>query len=155
MPSEVPPGYLTPNFSLAEMIASDTADECGINNSPNDDEIANLTDLCELLELVRARCGGNPVLVSSGYRCADLNEATGGADNSAHVFGCAADFTIPAFGSPLDICLAIEPYMAEWGVDQLIHEYESWVHIGRAVPPAAPRCQCLTINDYGTTTGFA
>jgi len=45
-----------------------------------------------------------------------LNAAVGGAANSAHLYGCAADFTIPAFGSVLDVCKAIEPHLAEWGV---------------------------------------
>ncbi len=151
--AKLPPGYLTPHFTLAEMVASDTADACGITNTPGADEIANLTDTCELLELVRARCGGHPVIVTSGYRCPDLNDEIGGADDSAHLYGCAADFTIPDFGDPLEVCLAIEPHLSEWGVDQLIYEM-TWVHIGRAIPPGTPRCQCLTINDGATYNGI-
>jgi zinc D-Ala-D-Ala carboxypeptidase len=147
------PVYLTPSFTLAEMIASDTADAEGIDNTPDADEVANLADTCELLELVRARCGNYPLIVTSGYRCPDLNRAVGGADDSAHLYGCAADFVIPDFGTPLDVCRAIEPHLNEWGVDQLIYEMD-WVHIARAIPPGTPRNQCLTIDDRGTQTGI-
>ena len=150
----VPPGNLTPHFSLAEMIASDTAAMNGIDNTPSDEEIASLTDTCELLELVRALCDESAVMVSSGFRCADLNAAVGGATNSAHLYGCAADITVPSFGTPLDVCRAVEPYVTEWGIDQLIYE-QTWVHIGRAIPPSTePRCQCLTINSAGTFNGI-
>lgn len=151
---ELPPGYLTPNFTLQEMVASDTAAMRGIDNTPNDDETDNLTGTCELLENVRALCGDNPLIVTSGFRCGALNQAVGGASNSAHLYGCAADFTVPGFGSVLDTCRAIEPHLVEWGVDQLIYENESWVHIGLASPGSEPRAQCLTINSAGTFNGI-
>ena len=147
------PLYLTSHFTLEEMIDSDTADAQGIENWPDADEVDNLVKICELLEKVRLKCGNNSLIVTSGYRCPELNDAVGGADSSAHLYGCAADFVIPDFGSPLDVCLAIEPHLNEWGVDQLIYEM-TWVHIALAIPPSAPRCQCLTISDGGTTEGF-
>jgi len=151
---ELPPGFLTPNFTLQEMIASDTAAMKGINNTPNDDEIANLTETCDLLEKIRTLCGNKPVVVSSGFRCKALNSAVGGASNSAHLYGCAADFTVSAFGSVYQTCKAIEPHLKEWGVDQLIYENGSWVHIGSAIPPGSPRAQCLTINGGSTLNGI-
>jgi zinc D-Ala-D-Ala carboxypeptidase len=152
-PPRLPPGHLTPHFTLAEMIASDTADAEGIENLPDADEVDELGETALLLEKVRALCGGQPVLISSGFRCPELNAAVGGAANSAHLYGCAADFIIPDFGSPLDVCHAIEPHLNEWGVDQLIYEM-TWVHIGRAIPPTTPRAQCLTINNGGTYNGI-
>src|SRR5262249_38545639 len=79
------PGYLSPHFTLAELTYSDTANARGIDNTPDGDATEQLTDLCnETLEKIRALCGGNPVIVSSGYRCPQLNSAVGGASNSAH-----------------------------------------------------------------------
>ena len=63
------------------------------------------------------------------------------------------DFVCPMFGTPLDICGKLEPHMQELGIDQLIWEFEGWVHLG--LTEGDPRCQCLTINETGTTTGFA
>ena len=153
-PEDVPADHLSPHFTLSEFIASDTAAMQGIDNTPDDAALGELEVTADLMELVRAACGSNPVLISSGYRCPDLNAAVGGASNSAHLYGCACDFTVPAFGTPLDICQAIEPYLAEWGVDQLIYENGSWVHIGRAIPPSEPRAESLTINSAGTFNGI-
>jgi hypothetical protein len=153
-PEDVPPGNLSPHFTLSEFIASDTAAMNGIDNSPDEAALAELEKTADLMELIRAACLENPVLISSGYRCPALNSAVGGASNSAHLYGCAADFTVPGFGSVLDVCHAIEPYLAEWGVDQLIYENAAWVHVGRANPGAEPRYQCLTINSSGTFNGI-
>ena len=150
--------YLTPNFTLDEMTYSDTANAMGISNAPDGEAFDQLTETCWLLEKIREACGANPVIVSSGYRCPAVNDAVGGATNSAHTWGGAADFTVPGFGSVLDVCHAIEPHLGRWRVDQLIDECgggASWVHIGRAPPGCEPRCQCLTINDGGTFEGIA
>jgi hypothetical protein len=156
----LPEGYLSPHFTLAELTYSDTANAKGIDNAPDQAAIGRLTQLAQLtLEGIRTICGDNPVIVSSGYRCPALNEAVGGASNSAHLYGCAADFTIPEFGDVLDICHALEPHLRELGIDQLIDESGSgarWVHVGRAIPPSTtPRCQCLTVADGVMTTDFA
>ena len=156
----LPEGYLSPHFTLSELTYSDTANAKGIENSPDQAAIGQLTQLAQLtLEGIRKICGDNPVIISSGYRCPELNEAVGGASNSAHLYGCAADFIIPGFGDVLYICNALEPHLAELGIDQLIDESGSgarWVHVGRAIlPSTTPRCQCLTIADGVTTTGFA
>ena len=144
---------LTPNFTLEELTASDTALAMGIDNTPDADTQACLQFLAETLEEVRSLLGDLPILVSSGYRCYELNVACGGADDSAHLSGLAADFTCPEYGSPLDICNTLLPHMAALGIDQLIWEYEGWVHLGLST--SDPRCQCLTINEQGTSEGFA
>jgi hypothetical protein len=69
--------------------------------------------------------------------------------------GLAADFIIPAFGTPLEICKRLEPYLEDLTVAQLIHEYSDWVHLAIAPPGTEPACECLTISNAGTTTGFA
>lgn len=86
---------LTPHFSLKEMTASGTAARLKISNAPPSDVKANLKRLCVELEKVRA-ITGKPLKVLSGYRCAEVNSAVGGAKNSYHLHGCAADFDPPA-----------------------------------------------------------
>ena len=105
---------------------------------------AALQRTAELLERVRALLG-KPVLVSSGYRSPLVNRAVGGAASSAHMLGCAADFSSPGFGAPLEICHAI--VASDIPFDQLIHEYRAWVHIAWA---PSPRRQVLTIDGNGT-----
>jgi len=158
-PAPLPDGNLSPHFTLAELIYSDTANAEGIDNTPSDDVVAELADLAnDTLEKIRSLCGDNAVLISSGYRCPELNAAVGGASNSAHLYGCAADFTVPDFGDVEAVCRAIEPHLADFEIDQLINEEGGggrWVHIGRAIPPSTePRHQCFSIVNGETISGI-
>lgn len=81
---------LSEHFSLNEMLRSGTATMLGIENKPDDTHVENLRLLCEnVLEPLRRRYG--KIIISSGYRCPALNEAVGGATNSQHMRGEAAD----------------------------------------------------------------
>lgn len=149
----MPTVRLSEHFTLDEFTASQTAAREGINNQPDEAAFAELQTTAALMEKIRSRLGGVPVLILSGYRCPALNAATGGASNSAHMFGRAADFHAPGFGTPRGICKRLEPHMAELEIDQLIFEFDSWVHVGRSAGP--PRHMALTINSSGTATGIA
>jgi hypothetical protein len=145
---------LTPHFSLEEMIVSEEAARRGINNRPPPDIVENLKKLCQTLEIVRAALD-KPMVISSGYRCPELNKAIGGAANSAHLYGLAADFIVPEFGNAFDVCLAIKKLDPPVIYDQLIYEFDSWVHLGLVHRMEEARNQNLTINAYGTTVGIA
>lgn len=132
---------LTLHFTLAEMTQSQTATRRGIDNTATPDIVANLTRTAQTLEQVRVLLGSRAITISSGYRSPDLNRAVGGARNSAHLYGLAADFTCPAYGAPLDICKAIAA--SNISFDQLIQE-GTWVHIGLATDNQKPRRQVLT-----------
>lgn len=132
---------LSPNFSLAQLICSETADQNGIDNTPPPEAIDNLRRLASGLEKVQALLGA-PLEISSGYRCAALNEAVGGSGNSQHVRGLAADFVCPGFGSPMEIARAIQ--QSDIDFDQCILEFGRWVHVAF---DAAPRRRMLTIYD--------
>jgi hypothetical protein len=151
MPSE----QLSEHFTLAEFTYSQTASRMGLDNTPTEEAHVHLQQLAQVMEKVRDICGANPVQITSGYRSPAVNSVTGGSSTSAHMSGLAADFIIPAFGSPLDICHALELYLDVLGIDQLIHEYDDWVHLAIAVKVEDARCECLTIDNSGTTTGFA
>jgi zinc D-Ala-D-Ala carboxypeptidase len=152
MEALMPTAMLSEHFSLAEMIYSETASRQGLDNEPDVEAFNNLKTLCEVLEKVRTICGDNAVTILSGYRSPEVNAAVGGSSTSAHMIGLAADFIIPSCGDPLTICQMIEQFMEALGIDQLIWEYGDWVHLGLCV--GTPRCQCLTINNQGTTEGF-
>jgi len=151
----LPPGNLTPHFTLAEMTYSQTAVNNGIANTPNAAEHAELTNTAELLEKIRAICGNAPVTVSSGFRNAEVNALVGGAPNSAHRWGGAADIEIPLVGDPLVVCWKIFPHMKDLAIDQLIYESGGgayWVHVGRAAPGSPARCQAFSIVNGATVT---
>jgi len=133
---------LTEHFDLEELTHSDVAERLGIDNTPSLETVARLTTLAMGLEKVRAFLGG-PILVSSGYRCPALNKAVGGARNSAHLDGYAADFVCPSFGSAFAVARALA--RSDIVFDQLIAE-GSWVHI--SFDPQA-RGQRLTAHFGG------
>ena len=121
---------LSRNFSLQELIKSDTAIRKGIDNNPNADQIEKLKALCEnILQPVRDHFGR--VKVTSGYRSPELCSAIGSSVNSQHAKAEAADFE----------CIGVDnAELADWihtnlEYDQLILEFytpgepnSGWIH---------------------------
>jgi hypothetical protein len=139
--------HLSIHFMLDEFTLSQTAVRLGINNEPPPFVVENLRRLARALENVRSLLGG-AILISSGYRSPELNEAVRGSRNSAHVKGLAADFTAPQYGTPRECALAISRSDLIW--DQLIEEGR-WVHF--ALAETEPRQETLTAHfGAGGTT---
>lgn len=138
---------LSPHFTLEELIASDTATELGIDNTPSAEVIQHLTQTAHHMETVRAALGNRAISVTSGFRCPALNVAIRGVPTSAHCFGYAVDFTCPSFGD----VYATAHFLSESGIlfDQLIYEFRDWVHI--SFDPRM-RMQCLTI--FNSASGY-
>lgn len=130
---------MSEHFTIAELTFSQTATRRGINNTPSEAITANLRRLCDTLEQVRALVE-KPLMISSGYRSPALNMAVGGARDSAHVKGLAADINCPGL-SPKALAVLIRESGIEF--DQLIYE-GTWVHIGLA--EGAPRNEVLTAS---------
>ena len=79
-------------FTLQEFTRSVTANIRGLDNTPPQDAVLNLEWLCQrFLDPLRDAIGV-PIIISSGYRCRDLNTAVGGSETSYHMLGLAADF---------------------------------------------------------------
>ena len=81
-------------FTLGEMCKSDTALAKNIENTPTDQATIGRINLLmeECLDKVR-ELWGKPIGVNSGYRSPELNRSVGGAKNSQHTKGEAADIT--------------------------------------------------------------
>ena len=89
---------LTRNFTLSELTKSDTAIRKGINNNPSPEQIENLKALAvNVLQPIRSHFD-KPLIISSGFRCAQLCLEIGSSVNSQHTASdesAAADFEIP------------------------------------------------------------
>lgn len=126
---------LTKNFALEELTASETANRLKINNTPPAEVQAKLRLLCEYILQPLREAYGKPIIVSSAYRCDVLNRAVGGASNSDHKFGCAADIhtlsNVPACNKELfDIAVNLMRNGKLKHVKQIIDEYNyKWIHI--------------------------
>lgn len=122
---------LTKNFTLEELTASATAKRLGIDNTPSAEELENLMRLAGVLQKIRDSFG-MPIVVNSGFRCRYLNKAKGGAVNSDHLYGCAAD--IQSVGDKYNKTLWNHimrlTERGEIELRQIIDEYNlSWIHI--------------------------
>jgi zinc D-Ala-D-Ala carboxypeptidase len=137
---------LSPNFSLEELTFSQVASRRGLNNVPSEKVKDNLERLAFFLEQVR-KLFNKPLLISSGYRSREVNEAVGGSKTSQHCEGCAADFNVKGM-SPSTVVRAIVDNDVPY--DQVILEFDSWIHISiPTVKGAPPRKQALIIDHKG------
>ena len=119
-------------FSVRELTASATARKYGIDNTPQDAEIIeHIEELIELMDGVRTAWGG-PLIVTSGYRCPELNKKVGGAKTSAHLTGYAVD-CVPANNKKKEFFEFCKEYLKSRDFDELIFERNSkgaiWIHI--------------------------
>ena len=137
----------SPNFSMDELTHSDTAARHGIDNTPNDNEKENLYKLAMEMEDVRELLNNKPIYVSSGYRSLALNELLGSKKTSSHIKGLAVDFTCRQFGTPNEIVFAL--INSDIPYDQVILEFDRWVHISFCEDEETPRKQAISINKDG------
>src|SRR4051812_28605828 len=85
------PTSLSPHFSWSEVETSPTALRLGIMNALPEELLVNVARTAQMLECVRAILG-EPILISSWYRCPELNKAVGSSSGFVHPKGLAGDF---------------------------------------------------------------
>lgn len=117
-------------FTVKELTYSSTAKKNNIDNTPNDTEKEHLEELIEFLDDVRA-AWGSALLVSSGFRCEQLNTKLEGAKTSAHRVGYAVDL-VPANNQKMKFFEFMKKYLEDKSFDELILETNSkgsvWIH---------------------------
>lgn len=138
---------LSANFTLDELTRSEAAARGGWDNIPNEQELENLKRLAELLQQVKQAVGGKPVIINSGFRNKQTNDAVGSKDSSQHRLGCAADLRVPGMTPRQVVEACIE---ANVPFDQIILEFDSWTHISISnTVDAKPRGSKLIIDRQG------
>jgi len=95
-----------------------------VDNKPNEEQKANMEYLINnILDKARETLG-MPIKVTSGFRSVELNKKVGGAANSQHTKGEAADLTCYDNKKLFNILKKLG------GFDQLINEFNySWIHV--------------------------
>ena len=127
---------VTMHFTIEELCASDTAKKKGIANKPNTQQMINLVYLAAyVLEPLRVAMG-EPIKIGSGFRSQALNKEVGGAWNSQHLKGQAADLCIDGDLKKGKKWFAyIRDHLP---FDQLIWEHNDkgtyWVHVSFVYP---------------------
>lgn len=131
--------YLSKNFTLEELVYSDTAKKYGINNTPTQQVINNLTNLCKYVLQPLRDYLGKPITITSGYRSPEVNKRVGGAvdsqgrPKSQHTKGMASDIQVHGM-TPKQVCDTIDKLVKEGKIkayDQLIEEFGAtgWCHV--------------------------
>lgn len=116
------------HFSINELTASSTAKARKISNTPTPGIEQNLTALVNRVLDPLREAYGKPIRVNSGYRSPELNKAVGGAKNSHHVLGMAADITGGSKAENRKLFNLIQELNLPF--TQLIDEKNfSWLHI--------------------------
>lgn len=104
---------LSENFHRAEFACQDG---CGFDTVD--------AELVDVLQTVR-RVFKSPVTITSGCRCPEHNAAVGGAPNSQHVLGRAADIVVED-AAPLEVYRFLA---ARYGNRFGFGLYERWIHV--------------------------
>lgn len=118
---------LTTNFKVKEFKCNDGSDEIKIDSK-----------LVNYLQQIRD-WAGKAVTINSGYRTESYNEQIGGAKNSYHVKGQAADIVVSG-KTPLEVARKAE----DLGMLGII-KYSSFVHVDT-------RTTKYFSNDGGSTS---
>ena len=118
-------------FTQKELIASTEAYKRKIDNTPSEEIKEHLEELIEFMDGIR-KAWGSAIIVTSGYRCTELNEAIGGAKKSAHQTGYAVD-CVPANNRKKEFFEFCKEYLKDRDFDELLFERNSrgsiWCHI--------------------------
>ena len=118
-------------FTQKELISSTEAYKRKIDNTPGEEEKAHLEELMEFMDGIRS-AWGSAIIVTSGYRCPELNEAIGGAKKSAHQTGYAVD-CVPANNKKKEFFEFCKEYLKDRDFDELLFDRNSkgaiWCHI--------------------------
>lgn len=115
-------------FNIEEMTRSETAKEKGIDNGfPSIEIMYNAFLVLERLDLVRAHID-KPIHINSGYRCKELNKKVGGAENSYHMKGLAADFRTDSKEDIPKMYNFLQRNIKRFDIQELI-KYDTFIHM--------------------------
>lgn len=140
------------HFTFQEFERSETAARLKIDNRMPEIAEAHVVELVDILLDPMREAWGGPLIVTSGYRCPELNEAVGGSETSAHTAGWAADL-VPGDGRGVQ---GLVDFAIEWltatalPFDQLIDERSGgsrWLHIGIRNLEGGQRSQTLVYDN--------
>lgn len=116
-------------FTLSELTKSSTATRYHIDNTPSDDIIQNLQYGVDMVLDPLRRLYGKPIIITSGFRCTELNKRVGGVANSWHTRGNAADIHVTSLAEASKIFANLQKIPS---VDTALFEHSSsgqWLHV--------------------------
>lgn len=134
-------------FNFKETYFSQTAIRLHIDNRPTEQILKNIQKVGLLMDAIRQYLC-KPIKITSWFRCLQLNRKIGSKDTSQHVLGLAVDFQVIGYSN--NQLFELFKQLAKGNIvkfDQLIFQYNSWIHISIS---DKPRHQALIINSFET-----
>ena len=147
---------ISKNVSYKEGVYSITADRLGLENKPNEEQLANMKEIAEKVFQPLRTWVNAPIKINSFYRSPELNKAIGGSSKSQHCHGQAIDID-DTYGHATNADMFM--YIREnLDFDQMIWEFgddknPNWVHVSY-VSPEANRNRCLKAYREGGKTKY-
>ena len=135
-------------FSIDEMVRRAAAKNDGLDNRPSDDIKNKRTLFIEkVLDPIREDWG-SPIIISSGYRCPELNAKVGGAKTSGHLYGYCADLQVK--GDLRKFSCFVKDWMMKHKMDfdELLYESSggvTWLHFCWIGKDGKQRMKCFDI----------
>jgi len=127
---------ISEHISLKEALRSNTAKRLGINNTPDEEAMANMKVIAQTVFEPLREHFGEPIYISSFYRSPQLNKAIGGSKKSQHCKGEAIDIDdVYSKATNADFFNYIKDRL---DFDQLIWEFgdddqPDWVHVSNSI----------------------
>jgi len=116
---------VTPHITYGELALNDPA-----RRFMRQEQCDTALELCKYLEQVRGHFGGNPIVITSGYRPPAINASVGGASNSEHLYNMTGVGAVDFYVKGVDIykvqeyCDRTWPYSIGYGAPK------GFVHLG-------------------------
>lgn len=122
---------LSEHISMSEATASATAEELGLSNKPNVNQLAKMTILAEVVFEPLRTWANEPIRVNSFFRSEEVNLAVNGSRRSQHCKGEAIDISSMGEKTNKELFDYIKNNL---DFDQLIWEFGSkeepdWIHV--------------------------
>jgi len=125
---------LSRHFTLEEVLKSETAIRKGIDNTPREEQLFQIQQLCSIVADEIREHYNKPIRITSGFRCEKLNKAIGGSPKSQHRAengDAAIDFQFYDPSMNLEAVFQWIVKLSNIPFDQCIAEFlpEGWIHI--------------------------
>jgi hypothetical protein len=123
--------YISKHISWDEATGSQTAEEQGIDNTPNADQLKHMRVLARNVFEPLREWAAEPINVNSFFRSEALNAAIGGSHRSLHMRGSAIDIDATGSKTNADLFHYIRENLC---FDQMIWEFgddenPDWIHV--------------------------
>lgn len=147
--------------TIEDFTRSSTAARMGINNTLPDSLMPAAVETLAMIRRIHAALSAKAgrdvrIIISSGYRCRELNRAIGSKDTSDHTAARALDWEAPDFGTPTQVCRFLATLVDDLDIGQLINEFpdrSGWIHTSTR-RPANQANRVITISRAGTVAGI-